>query len=99
MAKTLRMDSETAEWIAIHGLSFLAGDTTRLGRFLSLTGMGPADLAAAREDGRILAGVLEYLLADEPLLLAFAANQGLPPQQVQQAWDILTLDAARRART
>ncbi len=96
--KAERLTLDAAEWVAIHGLSFLAGDTTRLERFLTLTGMGPADMAASRTDVGILAAVLEYLLGDEPLLLAFAANNSLPPEQVQTAWDILTLEAARRSR-
>ncbi len=96
--KPPRLDFDAAEWVAIHGLSFLAGDTVRLGRFLSLTGVGPAEMAAARTDPAILASVLEYLLGDEPLLLEFAANQSLPAENVQVAWDILTLEAARRSR-
>jgi hypothetical protein len=94
-----RLTVEAAEWAGIHGLSFLASDTGRLSRFLSLTGMGPADMADARTDVGILAAVLEYLLGDEPLLLEFAANQGLPPEHIQTAWDLLTLEAARRSRT
>ena len=89
---------EAAEWVGIHGLSFLAGDAGRLGRFLSLTGVGPREIATAKDDPQILASVLEYLLGDEPLLLEFAANNNLPPEQVQTAWDILTLEAAKRSR-
>ena len=92
------LDFEAAEWVGIHGLSFLAGDAGRLGRFLSLTGVGPREIAAAKDDPQILASVLEYLLGDEPLLLEFAANNNLPPEQVQTAWDILTLEAAKRSR-
>ena len=42
------LDLDAAEWVAIHALTFLAGDANRLGRFLSLTGIGPSDLAAGR---------------------------------------------------
>ena len=92
------MDFEAAEWVGIHGLSFLTGDSGRLGRFLSLTGLGPSDIAASKDDPRFLASVLEYLLGDEPLMLEFAANNQLPPEHVQTAWDLLTLEAARRSR-
>ena len=96
--KPQKLDFEAAEWVGIHGLSFLASDAGRLGRFLSLTGLGPSDIARAKGDPGFLASVLEYLLGDEPLLLEFAANNSLPPERVQTAWDILTLESARRSR-
>ena len=97
--KLAKMDVEAAEWVGIHGLSFLASDMPRLGRFLSLTGIGPAEIAANKDEPSFLASVLEYMLGDEPLLLEFAANNSLPPENVQTAWDILTLEAARRSRS
>lgn len=93
-----RLTLDAAEWVAIRALSYLAADAGRLGSFLSLTGLGPADIAAAKDDPRFLAGVLEYLLGDEPELLAFAANNDLIAERVVAAWDILTLEAARRSR-
>jgi Protein of unknown function (DUF3572) len=99
MKRGPKLDHEGAEWIGIHGLSFLAGDAGRLGRFLALTGVGPADLARARDEPEMLASVLEYLLGDEPLLLEFAANNNHPPEHVQLAWDLLTLAAAKAKRT
>ena len=92
------LDLDDAEWIAIHALTFLASDANRMGRFLSLTGIGPADLASSRSEPHMLAAVLEYMLGDEPLLLEFAANHNQPPDHIQAAWDMLTLEAARRTR-
>ena len=40
------MDQEEAEAIALSALAFLAEEPERLGRFLALTGMGPAELRA-----------------------------------------------------
>ena len=93
------MDFEAAEWVGIHALSFLASDIPRLGRFLSLTGIGPTEISANKDNPEFLASVLEYMLGDEPLLLEFAANNSLPPDKVQTAWDILTLEVARRSRS
>lgn len=93
-----KMNFEAAEWVGIHGLAFLASDMARLGRFLSLTGIGPAEIAANKDDPQFLASVLEYMLGDEPLLLEFAANKSYPPGSVQIAWDLLVLEAARRSR-
>lgn len=94
-----RLSLDQAEEIAIHGLSFLAGNQDRLGRFLSLTGIGPGELQRALGDPNILAAVLEYILGDEPLLLELSANRNLPPDDIVLAWDLLTLEAAGRGRT
>jgi hypothetical protein len=94
-----KLTADDAEALAIQALSFLAGDIGRLERFLSLTGSGPDDLRRAGQDPTILAGVLEYMLGDEPQLLEFAANASLPPEHVQLAWDLLTLEMMRAKRT
>ena len=39
-----RMTLEEAETLALQGLTFLASDAGRLSRFLTLTGIDPADL-------------------------------------------------------
>ncbi len=47
--------------------------------------MGPHNLRAAAGDPGFLAAVLDYLLGDERLLVAFAADQNLPPERVATA--------------
>ena len=64
------MQSDRAELIGVSALLFLAGDTDRLVRFLTLTGLGPAELRAESHSPRILAAVLDHLLQDESLLLS-----------------------------
>jgi hypothetical protein len=83
------MDADRAETIAAAALSFLAEDADRLGRFLALTGAGPADLADAERLPQILAAVLDHLLQDESLLLVFAAQQGLAPELIGRAHAVL----------
>jgi hypothetical protein len=80
-----RLDSEAAEAIAIRGLQFLAGEPEALGRFLALTGIGPADLRVAAQEPGFLGGVLEFFLEDEALLLAFATHAGLRPTMLAAA--------------
>lgn len=82
------------ELLAIQALSFLAGDPERLTRFLGITGLDPAGLRIAAREPRFLASVLAYLLADEALLLAFAANQQLSPEAVLAASAKLDKNAA-----
>ncbi|MGI9403350.1 MAG: DUF3572 domain-containing protein [Hyphomicrobium sp.] len=83
------MDPDTAETIAISALAFLADDEQRLGRFLALTGLGPAELSAQARAPRILASVLDYLLQDESLLLVFAASHRIAPDQISPAQQLL----------
>jgi hypothetical protein len=80
---------EMARQLALDALLFLAGDSLRITKFLDVTGMEAAELREhAREDGT-LAAVLEYLLADETLLLVFAANGGHHPAEVAPALEQL----------
>ena len=87
--KGLMAQRAAAEEVAAAGLGFIAGDGERLVRFLGETGLTPANLrqAAGRRD--FGAGVLAFLIADESLLLAFAAQQQLDPRHVVGAHDIL----------
>jgi hypothetical protein len=78
-----------AERIAIAALSFIAADPERLGRFLAATGMGPADIRIAAREPLFLAGVIGHLAGDEQLLLAFAAEMGMPPAEIDRARQML----------
>jgi hypothetical protein len=71
--------------IAIGALGFLAEDPARLSRFLDITGLNPATLREAAREPRFLASVLDYLMADESLMLAFAAHQGVSPETIAAA--------------
>ena len=78
-----------AEDLAIAALGFIAGEPERLGRFLAMTGIGPDSIRAAAREPRFLLGVLVHLAADEPLLLAFAAENGIDPGEVIKARDTM----------
>jgi hypothetical protein len=62
---------ETAELLAIQALAFIAQEPERLNGFLSVTG--------------ILGGVLEHMLGDESLLIAFAEAAGIDPAEIARA--------------
>jgi hypothetical protein len=76
---------EAAENLAIEALSFVASDPELVSRFLARTGIAPGDLRAAAADPGFLAGVVEYLMTDERLLIAFAAHAGIPPTEIAAA--------------
>jgi hypothetical protein len=80
---------ESARSLAVSALTFIAADSDRLSRFLSLTGLGPDNLRTAAADPAFLDSVLDYLVADEELLIAFAADAGLKPEAVARAHHIL----------
>ena len=83
------MDADQAEAIGLAALGFLASDIQRLGRFLALTGTGPAELKAQAHSPRMLAAVLDHLLRDEGLLLVFAASSGIEPTSIGPAHRLL----------
>jgi hypothetical protein len=93
MAKTGPVTREIAESLAIAALGFLAQDHERLGRFLSVTGMGPEMIRKAAADPSFLAGVLDHIVSDEPLLVAFAQQASIDPRTVERAQALLVGEA------
>jgi hypothetical protein len=85
MSKRDRADREAAESLAIQALTYLAGEPERLGRFLALSGLGPEQVRLAAIEPGFLAGVLEYLSADESLLLGFADHARVEPAEIARA--------------
>src|SRR5690349_4897368 len=83
-------DRARAEDIAVQGLSFLAAAPERLGRFLEMSGLTPQGIRTAAQSPAFLAGVLDYLVSEDELLLSFAAEVGLKPEIVMQARHMLS---------
>jgi hypothetical protein len=76
---------EAAETLAIQALAFIAEEPERLGAFLAASGIGPDAIRdAAREPG-FLGGVLDHMLGNESLLVAFADSAGLNPTSIARA--------------
>ena len=71
--------------LAIQALAFIAEDPERLGRFLEATGIAVEQIRDAARERGFLAGVLEHMLSDESLLLAFADYAGIDPAEIAQA--------------
>jgi hypothetical protein len=89
LKKLSSRDREAAEALALAALTFLTADPARLDRFVSLHGLSLVNLRETGAAPGFLAGVLDHLAGDETLLLAFAANHGLDPAEVERAWAIL----------
>ncbi len=71
---------EEAEAVALKALAFIAADDEILSRFVSLTGCGVDDIRHRIGDPGFLGGVLDFILTDEPTLLAFAEAAELAPE-------------------
>jgi Protein of unknown function (DUF3572) len=84
-----KQQQEAACALAVTALSFIAGEPERLGRFLAATGIGPESIRDAAREPDFLLGVLDYLMSDEELLLAFANENSFDPEHVASARDIL----------
>ena len=76
---------ETAELLAIQALAFIAQEPERLNGFLSVTGIELGAIRNAASEPGFLGGVLEHMLGDESLLIAFAEAAGIDPAEVARA--------------
>jgi hypothetical protein len=84
-----RVRREAAEALAVAALAFLASEPEHLGGFLSATGVGPTEIRTAARDPNFLGGVLDHFSSSEPLLLAFANDQGIDPGEIERARNVL----------
>ncbi len=80
---------DAAETLAIQALAFIAEEPESLSRFLAASGLSVEQIRAAARQPGFLAGVLDYMLGDEKLLLAFAQSAGLDPAIVARAANAL----------
>lgn len=76
---------ENAEMLAIQALGFIAEEPERLGAFLAATGLAQEAIRGAAREPGFLAGVLDHMLGDENLLLAFANGAGIDPGAIARA--------------
>ena len=83
------LTADQAAAVALQGLAWLAGDPDRLGRFLALTGIGPASLREKANDPATHAAVLDHLLGHEADLLAFCADMEIDPTLPGLAREVL----------
>ncbi|MEM6499823.1 MAG: DUF3572 domain-containing protein [Pseudomonadota bacterium] len=83
-------DNDHASATALLAISFLAEDPGRLAAFMASAGVTPVDLRSRLSQPDFQAGVLEYIVSDENLLLGFAAHANLPPERVDTLRALIT---------
>ena len=76
---------QAAEKQAILALGFIAEEPKRLASFLTATGLQADSIRQAAQQPGFLGGVLEHILGDERLLIAFAQSAGIDPAEVARA--------------
>jgi hypothetical protein len=76
---------EAAEILAIRALGFIAEEPERLGAFLAATGLSAERIRESARDPHFLVGVLEHMLSDESLLIAFADSAAVDPADIARA--------------
>ncbi len=81
----LRLTTESAQALALKALAFIAADQSLLSRFVEASGCGLEGIRERAADPAFLGGVLDFVLADEATLLAFAAAEDVPPETPMQA--------------
>ncbi|WP_269582544.1 DUF3572 domain-containing protein [Roseibium sp. Sym1] len=79
------MSVEEAQGIATEALLQLSKEPEQIGRFLAVSGIGPEMIREAAGEPGFLAGVLEFYMMDETLLLAFCENAGIRPTMIAAA--------------
>jgi hypothetical protein len=77
--------SPDPETLALMALAYIAGDGDLLDRFLALSGLDLEGLKARAQDPALLGATLDFLLAHEPDLLAFAADSQVKPEAIARA--------------
>jgi hypothetical protein len=83
--KRARPARKAAEMLAIEALAFIAEDQHILARFLDISGIPAERIRTASREPGFLAGVLEHMLGDEKLLVAFADSARIDPAAVARA--------------
>lgn len=71
-----------ATTVALQAVAHIAGDEALLTRFIALSGCDGDSLGQRLNDPAFLGAVLDFLLQNEPDLLAFCEATGLPPETV-----------------
>jgi hypothetical protein len=79
-----------AESLAIGALSFIADDPELLHRFLALTGLQPSEIRVAAREPGFLAGVLDFLMDHESILLTYATSIDRSPKDFVSARNSLS---------
>ncbi|MBL4873478.1 MAG: DUF3572 domain-containing protein [Rhodobacteraceae bacterium] len=79
------MNREQAERVGIQVLGWLAGHDDMLTQFLGMTGIAADDLRVRAHEPEFLGFVLDFLLSDDAMVLAFCENANMSTEAPMRA--------------
>ena len=85
MRPVLTLAPEAVESLAIAALTLIAADPALTSSFMTLSGFDAGSLRMAAKRPHFLAGVLDYVMTDERLILNLAAATGYRPEAIAAA--------------
>lgn len=83
------MNTEQHEILALQAVGFILQDDALRDRFIALSGIGVDDLRSNLAEPATLANVLEFLVSNEPDLIAAAEALSCKPEVLVQSWRAL----------
>ena len=83
------MKHEQAIAVGQHALIWLAADPDTLTTLLTTTGLTPEAIRARADEPAFLGFVLDFVLASDASVLAFAAEAGIAPEAPARARPVL----------
>jgi hypothetical protein len=87
------MSPQRAEILALEALSWLAAEPDALQKFQASSGVSGAELRAAAGSPELAVALFDFLLVNEPFLLAFCESSGSNAQSLHRARHLLQPDA------
>jgi hypothetical protein len=82
----LKAVQPTVSEIADLSLTYLVGNPEQLADFMSISGLSPAALQRGARDGSLSSGLIDYVVQNEPLLLAICQSASIQPEAVMRVW-------------
>jgi hypothetical protein len=86
------MSPERAEILGLEALTWLVSEPDALARFLAASGVSGAELREVAGSPELTLAILDFLLANEPLLLAFCETSGSDVASLHRARRVLQWD-------
>lgn len=83
------MTADGAQTLALKALGHVAASDGALERLMELSGLDAASLHDRAGDADVLASVLDFLLADDVLLMDFCQAETIDPKDVHMARHVL----------
>lgn len=80
-----QISTKSAAFIAIKSLAYISQSPEEISKFINITGIETSDIIRLKENLKFLGGVLDFITADESLLLAFCSNEQMSPEGVEAA--------------